>query len=226
MKTLNHFPIPAVSKIFSGLTADQAKEILSAIGAVTVSYDRGEAIIKQWTKATHHYLVVSGEVHSYYDHTNGRRSVNGVFRHGDSFGLVFAFSDLHENPSNAVAISESVVIKMPLVDIINNDLLIETIARRKFIQNAVNIMSQSAFNARLRSFILEQPSLEYRVITYLNELSKHTNSCDFDIPFDRQELADYLVCDRTSLCTTLSKMKAKGLIDFSKNHFWICVPFE
>ena len=226
MKQLSDYTIPKSSRLFSGISSEQAVEILSKIGATTLAYDKGETIIEQWTKATHHYLVVSGEVHSYYDHTNGRRSVNGVFRHGDSFGLVFAFCDLGENPSKAVAVKDCVLIKMPLVDIINNDLLIETKSRRRFIQNAVGIMSQSAFNARLRSFVLEQPTIEERVRTYLNEKSKHVNSCDFEIPLDRQELADFLSCDRSALSATLCKMRDKGLIDFSKNHFWIRVPFE
>ena len=226
MKTLHDFHIPAVSRLFKGLSNEQANDILTAIGAVTIAYDKGETIIEQWTKATHHYLVVSGEVHSYYDHTNGRRSVNGVFRHGDSFGLVFAFCDLGENPSKAVAVADSVVIKMPLVDIINKEFMIETVSRRRFLQNAVSIMSQSAFEARLRSFVLEQPKIEDRVRTYLNELSKHANSCEIEIPFGRQELADFICCSRQSLCMTLTKMREKGLIDFSKNHFWIRVPFE
>ena len=226
MKQLSDYAIPKSSRLFSGISNEQAVEILSKIGAATFAYDKGETIIEQWTKATHHYIVVSGEVHSYYDHTNGRRSVNGVFRHGDSFGLVFAFSDLGENPSKAIAVKDCVIIKIPLVDIINNDLLIETKARRKYIQNAVNIMSQSAFKSRLRSFVLEQPTIEERVRTYLNEKSKHANSCDFEIPFDRQELADFLSCDRSALSATLGKMRDKGLIDFSKNRFWIRVPFE
>lgn len=226
MKTLNHFQIPAVSKLFSGLTEEQANDILTATGAVSIAYDKGEKIVEQWTKATHHFLVVSGEVHSYYDHANGRRSVNGVFRHGESFGLVFAFSDLRENPSNAIAVKDSEIIKIPLVDIINNEMLIETSARRRYIQNAVNIMSQSAFKSRLRSFVLEQPTVEERIRTYLNEKSKHAGSREFDIPLDRQELSDYLSCDRSTLCSTLTKMRDKGLIDFSKNRFWIRVPFE
>ena len=226
MKQLEDYTIPKQSKLFSGISDEQAIEILTKIGAKTIAYNKGETIIEQWTKASHHYLVVSGEVHSYYDHTNGRRSVNGVFKHGESFGLVFAFSDLGENPSNAIAVTESIVIKIPIVNIINNDFLIETNARRKFIQNAVNIMSQSAFNARLRSFVLEQQTIEERVRTYLNEKSKHVNSCEFEIPLDRQELADFLSCDRSALSATLGKMRDKGLIDFSKNHFWIRVPFE
>lgn len=224
MKTLTNFHIPAMAKLFYGLTHKEATEILAAIGAVTISYSKGETIIEQWTKATHHYLVVSGEVHSYYNHENGRRSVNGVFKHGESFGLVFAFSDMRLNPSSAIAYADSIVIKIPIVDIINNDFLIETRTRRIYIQNAVNIISQAAFKSRLRSFVLEQSRIEDRLLTYLNEKAKHVGSNEMDVPFDRQELADFLACERSSLCTVLGKMKDKGVIDFSRNHFTVRKP--
>lgn len=210
-----------MSKLFAGLSSVQASDILTALGAVTLSLHKGEKIINQWTRATHHYLVVSGEVHSYYDHPNGRRSVNGVFKHGESFGLVFAFSEMRMNPSNAAAYTDATVIKIPIVDIIHNDILIETEARRQYIQNCIDIMSQSAFKSRLRSFVLEQPTIECRLSSYLIEKSKHVNSDEFDVPFDRQELADFLACDRCALCKAISKMKAKNLIDCYKNHFTI-----
>lgn len=221
MKPQDIFSVPAGSRLFNGLTRDQANDILHALGAETLAVKKGDVIVKQWSKATHHYLVVSGEVHSHYTHTNGRRSVNGVFRSGDSFALVFAFSELKENPSTAVAVRDSVVIRIPIVDIINNELLIGKKERRTYVQNCCDIISQSAFRSRLRAFVLEQPTIEERVRTYLGEKAKHFNTCEFDIPLDRQEFADFIACDRSSLSSVLSKMKEKGLIDFRKNHFRI-----
>ncbi len=41
----------------------------------------------------------------------------------------------------------------------------------------------------------------------------------FSIPFDRQQLADYLGVDRSALSNELSKMQKDGLISFKKNEF-------
>ena len=41
----------------------------------------------------------------------------------------------------------------------------------------------------------------------------------FLIPYNRQQLADYLNVDRSSMCNELSKMQKDGLIDYKKNHF-------
>ncbi len=44
---------------------------------------------------------------------------------------------------------------------------------------------------------------------------------DVEIPFNRQQLADYLCIDRSAMSNELSKMKKEGLIDYKKNTFWI-----
>lgn len=56
-------------------------------------------------------------------------------------------------------------------------------------------------------------------MSYLNSVSIKTGVREFDIPFDRQQMADYLNVERTALSKELGKMKADGLIDYRKNHF-------
>ena len=58
-----------------------------------------------------------------------------------------------------------------------------------------------------------------RVLAYLNSVSLQKKSTDFDIPFDRQQLADYLNLERTALSKELGKMQREGLIKCRKNHF-------
>lgn len=226
MKQLHYLPIPVSSRLLNGLTRKDAVNILTALGAIARSYEKGETVIHQWEPIKYYYLVVSGEVHSFCTHVNGKRTINGAFEHGDTFGLVFAFSDMKGQPSSAVCVTDSVLIRIPIIDIIHNDTLISTGIRRTYLQNCVNVISQSAYKARLRAFVVAQPSIEERVKTYLNEKSKHFNSAEFDIPFDRQELADFIDADRSALSIVLSRMKAKGLIDYYKNHFKIIYPFE
>ena len=58
-----------------------------------------------------------------------------------------------------------------------------------------------------------------RVLAYLNSVSLQKKSTEFDIPFDRQQLADYLNLERTALSKELGKMQREGLIKCRKNHF-------
>ena len=43
----------------------------------------------------------------------------------------------------------------------------------------------------------------------------------FEVPFDREDMASYLGCDRSALSRELAKMKNEGLIDYHKNTFRI-----
>ena len=52
-------------------------------------------------------------------------------------------------------------------------------------------------------------------------VSLQTQSREFDIPFDRQQLADYLNVERTALSKELGRMQNDGLIKVKKNHFKI-----
>lgn len=219
MKTIRGYSIPEGCRLFRRITMSQAHELLDSLGAVTLSYECGEVSVEQWSKITHHFLVVSGEIHSYYYHPDGRRTVTGAFRRGDSYGIIFAFSDMKENPSTAIATKDSIVIRIPIIDITSNPLLTKSAHGIQYIQNVVDVISQSAFHSRLRSFVVSHKTVESRVMTYLSEKAKHFASRSFDIPLDRQELADFIDCDRCTLSSALSHLKAKGKIDFVKNHF-------
>ena len=56
-------------------------------------------------------------------------------------------------------------------------------------------------------------------MSYLNTISLQKGTKEFDIPFDRQQLADYLNLERTALSKELGKMQNDGIIIVRKNHF-------
>ena len=41
----------------------------------------------------------------------------------------------------------------------------------------------------------------------------------FDIPFDRQQLADFLCVERAAMSVELSKLQKEGLLVTKRNHF-------
>ena len=56
-------------------------------------------------------------------------------------------------------------------------------------------------------------------MSYLSAEAQRLGTCEFDIPFSRQQLADYLGVERSGLSLELGKMKKDGLLDFHKSHF-------
>ena len=70
-----------------------------------------------------------------------------------------------------------------------------------------------------RSFNTSSKSYRGRLPSYLNAIALQTDSREFDIPFNRQQLADYLNLERTNMSKELSRMQDEGLIEYKKSHF-------
>ena len=88
-----------------------------------------------------------------------------------------------------------------------------------------NLLFLSAHKNRLlsgRSFHTAPKTIRGRVMAYLNSVSLQQRSHEFDILFDRQQLADYLNLERSALSKELGRMQRDGLIACRKNHFTVC----
>ena len=66
---------------------------------------------------------------------------------------------------------------------------------------------------------ISKRSTREKLISYLSEQSQKSNSRIFEIPFNRQQLADFLSVDRSAMSNELCKMRDEGLLEFEKNRF-------
>ena len=69
------------------------------------------------------------------------------------------------------------------------------------------------------TFITSNKTIRNRVLAYLSYVSIQKKSTSFQIPFNRQQMADYLNVERSALSKELSKLKKEGLLDYNKNEF-------
>lgn len=76
-------------------------------------------------------------------------------------------------------------------------------------------------NAQLTRKIehLSRTTTREKLLSYLSFQAQQLGKSSFEIPFNRQELADYLSVDRSAMSTELGKMRDEGLLDFKRNHF-------
>lgn len=64
-----------------------------------------------------------------------------------------------------------------------------------------------------------QRTTRSKIMSYLSAEAQRLGKYEFDIPFSRQQLADYLAVERSGLSLELGKMRSEGLLDFHKSHF-------
>ena len=85
--------------------------------------------------------------------------------------------------------------------------------------NLVYIFAQKNRALSARIFCTSAKTIRGRLVTYLSAQAVEAGSSAFSIPFDRQQLADYLNVDRSALSKELGRMRDEGLLEFHKNRF-------
>ena len=91
----------------------------------------------------------------------------------------------------------------------------------KLLRNLLRISANKNLLLSQRAFHISAKTARGRILSYLNAVALETQRKTFDIPFDRQQMADYLNLERTALSKELGRMKREQIIDFKKNHFQI-----
>ena len=89
----------------------------------------------------------------------------------------------------------------------------------KLLRNLVSIFAGKNRALSHRIFCTSPKTIRGRLVTYLSAQALEQGSSSFSIPFDRQQLADYLGVDRSALSKELGRMRDEGLLETRKNHF-------
>ena len=91
----------------------------------------------------------------------------------------------------------------------------------RLIENLVCVLARRNLILNEKLTYVTQHTLRDKILSYLSAESIRQHSSYFDIPFDRQQLADYLNAERSALSGELSRLKKEGIIDYQKNHFFL-----
>lgn len=195
--------------------------LLKELGVQTKKYKAG-ALVKETDSVVELMIILEGSASIYTEDKFGNRSMMNKLKAGDIFGGAHSFAGIKFFKVNFEALEDTAVlsIKKEAVErAVSTD-------SKVFITNALTTIAKKCLFFLEKSDILSKRSIRAKVMAYLSSASEENGSLYFDIPFNRQEMADYLGVDRSALSIELSRMKSDGLIDYSKNHFRILSATE
>ena len=89
----------------------------------------------------------------------------------------------------------------------------------KLLYNMLAMTSRKNITLSGRIFCTTPKTIRGRLATYFAQQQVQAGGLEFDVPFTRQQMADYLNLDRSALSKELGKMRDEGLLTFDKNHF-------
>ncbi len=206
--------------LFREMTDSEIAEALQVLEAHEKSYEKGETLLIAGSVTERMGLVLEGSVTIESNDAWGNRTIISHVGKGQVFAETYA---LLENEPMLVDVTASencriLFLRSGRIQSLNSSL--EPWAL-KYITNLLTISMHKNLILSGRSFHTAPKTIRGRVMAYLNSVSLQRQSWEFDIPFDRQQLADYLNVERSALSKELGKMQKDGLVFCRKNHFII-----
>lgn len=206
------------SMIFRDMTEAEISACLSELNAYEKEYEKDELILSAGDTTEKFGLVLNGSVTIESNDIWGNRTILSHVGKMQFFAETYA---LLENETLLVDVraNENCRILFFSIGSLKNLRLSNELWAMKFICNMLEISAHKNVTLSGRSFHISPRTIRERILSYLNTVSLQKHSTEFDIPFDRQQLADYLNVDRSALSNELSKLKKEGMIRCRKNHF-------
>lgn len=183
----------------------------------TARYPKGVVIFREGSAVSDIALILSGSVRIEYNDFWGNKSILGMAAAGDIFGEAYACSPGEPMLVDAVAGGDCEILFVPAARLLGSGELCGS--RNQVIQNLLAISARKNLQLSRRSLHTAPKTIRGRLMSYFSQQVAAQGSGRIRIPFDRQQLADYLNVDRSALSKELGKMKREGLLDYRKNEF-------
>lgn len=216
IKDLNLSEI-ATTMLFKSMSEDEIKKCLMELKSNIKHYKKGEYIMLAGDSTDSIGLVLTGSVTIESNDIWGNKTILSHVAKNGFFAETYALIPNEIMLVDVTANEECSILFLCIASILN-DTKPET-WKDKLIKNTLRISMQKNLMLSKRSFHISKRNARARILSYLNTVALQKKTKEFDIPFNRQQLADYLNLERTNMSKELSKMQAEGLIEFRKNHF-------
>lgn len=203
------------------MSESETERCLSELNAAEKEYQKDALILTAGDTTERFGLVLDGSVTIESNDIWGNRTILSHVGKMQFFAETYA---LLENETLLVDVraNENCRILFFSIGSLKNIRLLSDSWAMKFICNLLEISAHKNVVLSGRNFHTSPRTIRERILSYLNTVSLQKHSTEFDIPFDRQQLADYLNVDRSALSNELSKLQKESVIKFRKNHFVLC----
>lgn len=218
----NFLPVLRNSPFFIGLDDDEILSILHCVNASVISKDKDSYIFRAGDSTEVMGLVVSGSALIIQEDLWGHRNILSKCHVGDFFGEPYAAKPGSILNISVVAEEDAQVMMLNIKRLLNT---CPTACdhHQKLIRNLVSVLANKilAFNDKITH--VSKRTTREKLLSYLSSESIRQASLSFDIPFDRQQLADFLCVERAAMSVEISKLSKEGLLKTHKNHFELSI---
>ena len=204
--------------LFNMIKEEDLLKMLGCLGAKVATFDKKYTIINEGSQAKYVGIMLSGSAQVSMIDYYGNRSIISHVERTEMFGEAFACAEIASVPVSVTANEPSEVMLIDCSHILhtckNNCGF-----HQQLIYNLMKDLATKTLTFHQKLEIVSKRTTRDKLLTYLSHQAKKAHSASFEIPFDRQELADYLEVERSGLSVEIGKLKSEGVLFADKKHF-------
>ncbi|MBN2049427.1 MAG: Crp/Fnr family transcriptional regulator [Spirochaetales bacterium] len=205
-------------RLFAGIGVDEITVLLSCLSAGERRYPKDTVVFPAGSPVTRAGIILSGMVTVVKDDYWGNRTIISRFGAGELFAEAFSFAGVTVLPFSVIAAEDTTIL------FIHYKKLITTCSsacsyHTALVANMLHILAEKNLLLTRKMEHITHRTTREKLLSYLSAEAARAGSGRFAIPFNRQELADYLSVDRSAMSTELGRLRDEGVLAFRKNLF-------
>lgn len=215
-----YIPFLKRTKLFSGVGDEDIASMLNCLNVTVRRNSKGEYVFRQGEYNRNLMLLTEGRLHIQKEDYWGNLSILNEIRPGEMFGEAYVAPDSGVLMNDVVATENSTILLLD-IDRILSVCPSACPFHTRLVKNLFYTVSDKNRSLIQKIGHMSQRTTREKLLSYLSDESKRQNSRSFTIPFNRQQLADFLSVDRSAMSNELCKMRDEGMLVFHKNEFTI-----
>jgi CRP-like cAMP-binding protein len=219
MENLNRYaPVLEKSPLFSGVSRQDLFSILGCLDPVLKKYPKNNYILLLGESISHIGIVLKGTVQLFKESQEGNKNILLTLHPGELFLEAQVCAGLEQSGVTIYAKTDAAVLWIDFHHIMKNCSSLCGF-HTKVIENMVGTIARKNLELNQKLEILSQNTIREKLLTYLSKEQEKQKTNPFTIPYNRNELAEYLSVNRSALSRELSALQKEGLLTYHKDQF-------
>lgn len=204
--------------LFAGISHEDIIDMLDCLEARVITAAKNQVIFSEGDLARYMGVVLGGRVRLIREDYYGNRSIVAEVEPGEMFAETVAAAGAEKLPVSVAASEESEIMLIDCRRVLYHcgkgcDF------HNKLVGNLLQVVAEKNMILNQKIEIISKRTTREKLMTFLLSEAKKKNSGEFEISYNRQELADFLGVDRSAMSAEIARMRRDGLIESEKNRF-------
>jgi len=212
------YKILSKSAFFKGIADAEIPNILEYLAANSRIFKKDEIIVLAGDKAEQLGIIISGNAHLIKEDFFGNRTIMTTLNPTDSFGEAFVFAENSIFLVSVIAATECEILFLDYSRVIS---VCSSSCKfhNKLIENMLMILANKNIILNQKVEVMSRRTTRQKLLHYLSVCALNAQKNEFTIPYNRQELADFLGVDRSAMSSEIGKLLREKVLKTNKNHF-------